>query len=237
MEKRQDRYNDNYELLNDAYGRIVHADLTRPGNQAVRDQYANVLSNKMKQVSGLDLSLGKNVEAAKALFKPFYENDKIVQDMVYTKGFQREAEKMNSYLNSDDENLYSKYWDIGAEQLQYEMEQFRDAPEQEAYSMAPPKYVEDPDVWGRSIDILKNSGLQIEKTTIEGDYQIKMKNGPLLLSQTTGVDSKTGKPIKRSPAMSYLYQQLMRDPKVALGMRTEAEVMARRWAKENAQQY
>tara|TARA_R100001129_G_scaffold164810_1_gene131142 strand:- start:4036 stop:7233 length:3198 start_codon:yes stop_codon:yes gene_type:complete len=237
LQKRQDRYDDNYELLNDAYGRILNADLTRPGNQAVRDQYANDLSNKMKQVSGLDLSLGRNVQAAKALFKPFYDNDKIVQDMVYTKGFQREAEKMNSYLNSDDPKIRAKYWDMGAEDLQHKMEKFRDDPEQEAYSMAPPKYVNNPDIWGRAQEILKNSGLEIEKTTIEGDYHIKMKNGPLLLSQITGVDSKTGQPIKRSPAMEYLYQELMRDPQVALGMRTEAEVMARRWSKENAQKY
>ena len=105
LTKRQDRYDHNYELLNDAYGKLINTPLTREGNIQVRDQYANDLSNKMKQVSGLDLSLGKNVEAAKALFKPFYDNNDIIQDMVYTKQGQRELEKMQSYLYSNEEVL------------------------------------------------------------------------------------------------------------------------------------
>ena len=103
LEVRQDRYTTNYNLLNDLWGDVVYADLGREDNRQVRDQYANQLSEKMKQVSGMDLSLQQNAEAAKGLFKPFYENKNIVGDIARTKQYQKEKQKMNAFYNSTQE--------------------------------------------------------------------------------------------------------------------------------------
>ena len=73
LQVRQDRYDRNYKQLNDVYGKVVHADLTRDENRYVRDQYAEQLAPQVQQISGLDLSLQENVDAAYALFKPFYD--------------------------------------------------------------------------------------------------------------------------------------------------------------------
>ena len=65
---RQDRYDTNYKALNDLYSKVVYAPMSREDNIAQREQYANQLSNGLKQVSGMDLSLQQNVDVAKGLF-------------------------------------------------------------------------------------------------------------------------------------------------------------------------
>ena len=85
LDQRQDRYNKTTKQLNNLYGDVVYADLSREDNQALRDSYAKKLAPKIQQISGLDFSLAQNVQAAKGLFKPFYEDEKLVRDIVYTK--------------------------------------------------------------------------------------------------------------------------------------------------------
>ena len=188
LQKRQDRYDHNYELLNDAYGRLINTPLSREGNIEVRDQYAKDLSNKMKQVSGLDLSLGKNVETAKALFRPFYENDNIIKDMVFTKQAEKEMNKMQSYMYSDNEEEYSKFWDIGAEDLQYKIDKFKNGSAEEAYNMPLPRYVDSADIYGRALEIFEKYPLSIKHTDVNGDWKFEMENGALLLEETVGYD-------------------------------------------------
>jgi len=79
---RQDRYDTNYKQLSDLYGKVVYADLSREDTIGMRDQYANQLAPKIQQISGMDLSLRQNVDSAKSVFKPFYEDDLIVKDLV-----------------------------------------------------------------------------------------------------------------------------------------------------------
>ena len=82
---RQDRYDSNMAQLNNLYGQVVYADLSREDNTNIRNQYTKELAPKIQQVSGLDFSLAQNVDAAQALFKPFYDDPHIVRDLVYTK--------------------------------------------------------------------------------------------------------------------------------------------------------
>ena len=59
---RQDRYDTNFKALNNLYNDVINAPLTRDENIERRDQYINKLSEGLKQVAGLDLSLQQNVE-------------------------------------------------------------------------------------------------------------------------------------------------------------------------------
>ncbi len=85
LDQRQDRYNKTTKQLNNLYGDVVYADLSREDNQSVRDDYAKLLAPKIQQISGLDFSLSQNVQAAQGLFKPFYENKHDVRDKVFKK--------------------------------------------------------------------------------------------------------------------------------------------------------
>ena len=114
---RQDRYDSNYKSLNDLYGKVVYADMSREDNKAERDMYANQLSNGLKQVSGMDLSLAQNVDVAKGLFKPFFENKALVHDMTFTKMYQKKMQMANNFMTSGNEEIKERYWGDGVEDL------------------------------------------------------------------------------------------------------------------------
>ena len=86
---REDRYDTNFKSLNNLYSKVVYAPLSREDNEDTRQQYANRLSNGLKQISGTDLSLQQNVDVAKGLFKPFFEDKSIVKDLAFTKMYAK----------------------------------------------------------------------------------------------------------------------------------------------------
>ena len=116
---RQDRYDTNFKSLNNLYSKVVYAPLTREDNKQRREQYSNKISNGLKQVSGLDLSLQQNVDVAKGVFKPFFEDKALIKDMAFTKSYQTQMGTANR-LRTD--STSDKYWDIGVQGLQMQME-------------------------------------------------------------------------------------------------------------------
>ena len=103
LEKRQDRYDTNYKKMNNLYGSVLHADLSRDDNIYRRDEYVKNLAPRIQQISGMDLSLQQNVDAAKGVFTPFFEDDKMVRDIVFTKRYNTELQKFNQFRKSNDE--------------------------------------------------------------------------------------------------------------------------------------
>jgi len=247
---RQDRYDTNYKSLNDLYSKVVYADMSREDNMAEREQYANQLSNGLKQVSGMDLSLSQNVDVAKGLFKPFFENKALVKDMTFTKMYQKQMQMANNYMSSDTEEIRDKYWGDGVEDLRWQMDQYKTKDAKEALNMSNPTYVENPNLYERSFEALKDSGLSIKQTTLEGDWIITTQNGTALTRQIVGYergeDGKLKKnenganiPIYKNPAAEYLRETVMRDPVVINGYRVQARNKARSFANnpENIQKY
>ena len=88
LQTRTDKYDANYKATNDLYNKVVYADLSRDDTKERRDQYAEKIAPHIEQISGLDLSLASNVDAAKGVFAPFYEDDITVKDMVYTSRYR-----------------------------------------------------------------------------------------------------------------------------------------------------
>ncbi len=247
---RQDRYDTNYKSLNDLYSKVVYADMSREDNIAEREQYANQLSNGLKQVSGMDLSLSQNVDVAKGLFKPFFENKALVKDMTFTKMYQKQMQMANNYMSSDLEAVRDKYWGDGVEDLKWQMDQYKTKDAKDALNMSNPAYVENPNLYERSFEALKDSGLSIKQTTLEGDWIITTQNGTALTRQIVGYereeDGKLKKdeggnniPIYKNPAAEYLKETVMRDPVVINGYRVQARNRARSFANnpENIQKY
>ena len=242
---RQDRYDTNYKQLNNLYGKVVHAPLSREDNQGQRDQYANTLSNGLKQVSGLDLSLQQNVDVAKGLFKPFFEDKAVVKDMAFTKQYQKQMQQANAFMTSSSDKMRDKYWQIGVQDLKYQMDDFKNKDANYALSAAMPSYVENPNIYERSFESLKDSGLKIKQTTLEGDWIITTQNGTALTRQVVGYEKgKDGKldpnkPIIRNPAAEHLKYTVMKDPIVTRGLLTEAKVKGRQFSEDptNIQKY
>ena len=242
---RQDRYDTNFKSLNNLYSRVVYAPLTREDNKGRREQYANKISNGLKQVSGLDLSLQQNVDVAKGIFKPFFEDKALIKDMAFTKSYQKQmqtAERLRTDPNS------TAYWDTGVQGLQMQMEKFRDGTPEQAMGAGMPKYIGNPNLYQKSFDALKDSGLEIKQTTLEGDWIVTTKNGNALTNHITGYkrdkdgtliydDNKRPIPIVTNPVAEYLANTVMKDSSVRAAYMLEAQVNAYNFGKENADKY
>ena len=185
---RQDRYDTNFKTLNNLYSKVVYAPLSREDNESTRQQYANRLSNGIKQVSGTDLSLQQNVDVAKGLFKPFFEDKSVVKDLAFTKLYSKEMQTANGYMTDPSEEIRDRYWQVGVQDLKYQMEDFKNGTAQDALKQGMPTYVENPNIYERSFESLKDSELSIKQTTLEGDWIITTKNGTALTRQIAGYE-------------------------------------------------
>jgi len=239
LDIRQDRYNTNYKHMNNLYGSVVHADLSRANNKSTRDQYTEHLIPKMKQIAGLDLSLQENVDSAKALFKPFYENKNLVRDLVYTKEYKKQMARGQALLNSSNPDESKKYWK-GAEQfLQFKMDDFVNATDEESMNKPLPKWVDKMDLITDGIAALKELDMSIEdvRFTPNGQWKITQKNGSLLRAQPTGVKNKEGNMTYTDPAGDYIKAVVLQNPKMLEYYRTRSYVNGRVFSEENQEQY
>lgn len=217
LDVRQDRYDTNYKQLSDLYGRVVYADLSRQDTTDMRDQYANQLAPKIQQISGMDLSLRQNVDAAQGLFKPFYEDDLIVKDLVYTKQFKKNVQLAQAYKDSDNLDQRKKYWGTGMQYLNYQMQDFKTADRNGALKQALPTYVENVDLMAMSTKLLEEAGFEDVKIDIPSD------DGAWIITEKNGQQQVPG-------AYNYLQKTLLEDPRVIDAYRASGYVQARSFA-------
>ena len=217
LDTKTQKYESNYKALNDLYGKVVYGNLSRTDTQEMRDQYAENLAPKLQQISGLDLSMAQNVESAKALFRPFFEEDLIVKDLVQTKQYRKEMQYADMLRNSPNDEERQKYWQTGIEKMQFEMQDFVNASQDEALNMAIPRYVGNANLYERAIEVLNDSGIETDVVTTisdNGEWMIHRKNGDLITNE----------------ALMYVQKKLKDDPMVIDAYYADAYVKARRFA-------
>ena len=245
--RRQDRYNSNYKHLNNLYSKVVHADMSHKDNIYKRDEYANLLVPKIQQLTGTDFSLQQNVDAAKALFKPFFEDKQIVRDIVWTKRFSDQMQKANQFRTSGDAKERDRYWQDGVDRLNFSMQDFKEGSVSEIMNHQLPEYVEDPDLIEKGIEYLMNyegKGKKLEITDVvfdpTGQWMTTMTNGTVLTQRPTGVvDKKTGKMITYNPAANIIAKTILDDPIISRGYATKIYVETRKFYEDsnNIQKY
>lgn len=213
LDTKTTRYNTNYKQLNDLYSKVVYAPLSREDTQSMRAQYTDGLSQKLQKISGMDLSLMQNVDAAKGVFKPFFEEDTIVKDMVMTKTYQDERAFVNRLKNDPDKERYSMYNADHVRAMDYRMQDFIDADAESALSAPLPQYVPDVDLYNMGIDMLKEQGFEVTKDVISpgGQFIVRQTNGNLATGQ----------------ALEFLQRSLGDDPRVQEAYYTKSFVKGR----------
>jgi len=237
--RRQDRYDTNYRKMNNLYGSVVHANLSREDNREMRDTYAEELAPKLQQISGVDFSLQQNVDAAKALFTPFFEDEKIVRDIVFTKRFETEQQRFQGWRGSEDEEIRKKYWDGGVQALNYSMADFQKFSREESMNVQLPEAVEHINLVQIGIDALKELGMDATEVSMskDGNYKITQKNGVALTRRAIGKHPETGEMMYTNPAQNFILQTTLDDPRVQRFYQTKFYVKARKFYEENAEKY
>lgn len=222
LQTKQTKYNTNYQQLNNAYSRILYSDLSRMDTNEARDQFVNKLQPTLEKISGLDLSLAQNVRAAEAVFDPFYENDLIMKDMVYTKNYNNNLRYAESLMFSTDKEKNERYWAEGIEFMKMKMDDFKNASQEQAMRMGLEQYVENPRLYKRAMEYLKGQGYTVEYDTISPDQNFIVKD-------------VNGKNITKS-ALADLQLQFGKDPLINKAYYTQSYVSSRKFAKNQMEQ-
>ena len=224
LDTKTDKYDANFQATNDLYNKVVYADLSRQDTKDRRDQYAETIAPQIQQISGLDLSLQQNVDQAKSVFAPFYDDDLTVKDIVYTKQYRDEMAYANRLLDNPDQVQREKYWETGIRKMQYEMDDFINGSESAALSAPLPKYIEDADLNELAQQILSEMDPPLkmkmdrfatdEDGNVQTDFIITEQNGRLV----TGA------------ALNIIKNRLLDDPRVQRAYYADAFVKSRDFA-------
>ena len=186
LQTKQSQYDQNYQQLSKTYGTLLNSPMLREDNIMKRNEFFKMIDNDIKRISGLDLSLQQNTDAANKVFDSFFQNKDLVHDMTYTKEYQKQLQIADNYKNCTDKTCDGKYWDVGVNALHYKADEYKKADKGSAMSMSAGKYVPQINVQDKTMDYLKdllgkggNGAFGIENISWskDGRYIIKTKNG------------------------------------------------------------
>ena len=200
LQTKQTKYDANHKKVSELYGSLLNSALTRTDNIQARDEFFKIINDDIKKMGGLDFSLDQNVQAAAGVFQSIYTNNNIVKDMVWTKNYNEEENRGQSFKNCiDEEQCGGTYWEEGDRYMQYKKNEFKSATAEQALGMGDVRYIPYKNVMKASIKIAKDAGLNVELDEISGDYKITTKNGELIRTPLTTLFSET---LGKDPAFS-----------------------------------
>ena len=203
LQTSQSKYDANHKKVSDLYGSLLNSAMTRSSNLQARDEFFKTINDDIKRMGSMDFSLDQNVQAAAGVFQSIYTNNNIVKDMVWTKNFNEESQRGESFKNCLDETKCGgQWWEEGDRYMAYKKKAFADATADQALAMDDVKYVPYKSVMKESIKLATAAGLNVEMDKIDGNYKVTTKNGILIKTPLTALFSET---IGKDPAFSNMY--------------------------------
>lgn len=180
---KQDQYDRNWKAINKVYGQLYYADLTHPDSIKKKEQLEKQIDFNLKRVAGLDLSLEQNATQALQIFKPFYEDNKLMYDMAFTKNAKMQKLTGESYSTATDEKLREQAWSEGIRAIDYKVDEFRNSPYEQIFSVASPKFVPYQNASKKAMNYAKELGIKVKdfSFTKDGRFIIEQQNGQPLV--------------------------------------------------------
>lgn len=231
LQTKQSAYDKNYDALSKRYGSLLNSPMMRQDNIEKRQEFFNVIDNDIKRISGMDLSLQQNSDAADSVFDSFLQNKDIVHDMSYTKTYQNQLQKGESLkLCIDQDQCGGKYSDVALRALNYKADEYKKASKEDAMTMSPGEFVPFINVQEKmnkqlekmlGKDGLGTFGVQQVIRSKDGRYNIKLTNGELLAT----------------PLRDMMLNQFSQDPGFKAMYETESYVNRKDWIASNKQGY
>jgi hypothetical protein len=223
LQAKQNQYDKNYKQLNNLYGQLYYQDVTRDSSNKMKDDYLKNIDYELKRVSGLDLSLEQNVEQAKQIFRPIYENKNLMKDMALTKNYTDEKSRALALATSKNKEDRGAYWDVGIKDMDYRLEEFKNADESEVLNFGNIMYTPNVNATKQYLDMAKEYNLSVDITEPDasGMYTVRQKNGDLII-----------------PTLQKMfYADYINDPALQKKYSTEAYVKRKDEAKARASKY
>lgn len=177
LDMRQNQYDQGFAQLKSTYNSVLNSELLRTSNKETRDQIITNAQTALKDLPTVDLGNPKNVTAAQSVFKPFYENDDILVDMVFTKENKNQISRGTSLENSSDEKERKRFWTQGIEDLYNNQDEFKNATDEEARNMRSRRFVGKPQVADQILDMFTTGKLKRSIDVITGGIKYTYENG------------------------------------------------------------
>lgn len=206
LQTKQAKYDANHKKVSDLYGSLLNAAMTRSDNVQARDEFFKIINDDIRRMGGLDFSLDQNVQAAASVFQSIYTNDNIVKDMVWTKNYNNEVNRMEGFKNClDEEKCGGQYWEEGEKYMQYKRMEFKNATASQALGMGDVQFTPYKNVMKEAIKLAKDAGLSVEidELSPDGNYMVTTKNGMRLKSPLTALFNKT---IGQNPQFAEMFK-------------------------------
>ena len=188
LETKNAQYKEGYQQISNLYGNLLESPMLRTENLELRNKFFNQISSEIAKISGLDLSLSQNVNAAQQVFQPLVDNKYILKDMAYTKRAYSELDKAERFKNCTDEKTCGgKYWDGGVRLIQYQMEDFSKSSAEDSLGFDAPKYVPSVNIGEKAMKFAKDMGFNMQTVSWspDGRYIVTTKNGTQMIPHLT----------------------------------------------------
>ncbi len=205
LQLKQNKYDQNWNQLNNVYSRLYSAQVSNPESQKVKDNLLKQIDFNVHRVTGLDLSLKQNVTQAQQIFKPFYQNPNLMADIVKTNQYNTEYSKGKSLATSKTKAQQDMYWGGGLQYLNNKMEEFKETPFDQLSSFEKFEYVPYVNTDKVMREIQKEMG-NVKVMQRNGAYWVTTQNGEFL----------------KEPLQRRFRQALASDPRVMDVYRVEA---------------
>jgi len=178
LQTKQSRYDANHKQLSSIYSTLLNSPLMRDENISKRDMFFKSVDQSIQRISGLDLSLDQNVEAAKSVFKGFYEDKDLIKDMTWTKNYYNQKERSQAMRNCiKPDECGGSWWDGGDKYLDYKAQEFKNATKEEALGFENVNYVAAQDFQDKAMKAAKDAGFKVVYDDVKGDWIVKTTNG------------------------------------------------------------
>lgn len=162
LQMKQSKYDAARKQLSTLYGSLLNAPLTRDDNTQSREQFFKAIEQDIQKMSGIDLSLNQNLDAAKGIFDQLLDNNYIVKDMVWTKNLYNQYERAEGFRNcTDPEKCGGSWWEGGERLLGYAVQDFKSASAKEALNMGNIRFTPYQDITKRAIALAKEADLNV----------------------------------------------------------------------------
>lgn len=188
LQTKEAQYKAGYDKISNLYGTLLESPMLRQDNIELRNTFFNDISKEITKISGLDLSLPQNIDAAQQVFQPLVDNDYILKDMAFTKQLYSEFKRADNFRNCTDEKACGgKYWEGGVRYLEYKARDFINASPDDSLKMSAPKYTPFVNVSKEAMAFAKASGFDMKTVSWspDGRYQITTKNGIQMVPSLT----------------------------------------------------
>jgi len=178
LQTKQTKYDANHKKVSELYGSLLNANMSRNQNVEARDEFFKTINTDIKKMAGMDFSLESNVQAAAGVFQSIYNNKNIVKDMVWTKNFQQEFSNGQALKDClDPEKCGGQWWEQGDKYMQYKLDEFRNASNDEAMGFENVAYVPYTNMTEKAMKYFKDNKLGITTNSLEGNYMVTTTNG------------------------------------------------------------